>query len=169
LEEKKRYLEHHWILAGKELDQEKILRQKVQKEHENDYERALQQEKEKCIKLRKDYEKQFESTKKAHSKQCEELGREVLKANLEADRLHNQLVGAPRQTRLFCRGTSWKDLPIRSILISMGFAVRKFGISSDCLDNRSLTLSSHSILSFSCSSLRVTRATFSPRMLHVLR
>jgi hypothetical protein len=131
LEEKKRYLEHHWVLAGKELDQEKILRQKLQKEHENDFERALQHEKEKYIKLRNDYEKQLESTKTAHFKQCEELGREILKANLEADRLHNQLIGAPRQTRLFSSGTSfWKGLPIRAIFFSMGVAVRTFCIAA---------------------------------------
>ena len=36
LEEKKRYLEHHWILAQKELDQEKALRSKLQDEVEGE-------------------------------------------------------------------------------------------------------------------------------------
>lgn len=120
LEEKTRYLEHHWILAGKELDQEKMLREKFQKDQENDLERALMKEKEKCDALRKNYEKQLEAMKSAHVKQCDELGREILKATLEADRLHNQLVGSPRSTKLFTRkgSSSWKDMLTRLFLVS---------------------------------------------------
>lgn len=124
LEEKRRYLEHHWVLAGKELDQEKILRQKLQKEQETDYDRALRDEKEKLTNLRKEYERQVQALKTTHVAQVDELKDEVLKANLEADRLHNQLIGSPRQTRLFSKANFWKDSPLRVVSISMVFAVR---------------------------------------------
>jgi len=101
LEEKKQYLEHHWVLAGKELDQEKVLRQNIQKELSEDFERVLRDEKEKNSVLRKNYDNQVDELKKAHAKQCDELGKKILKATLEADRLHNQLMGAPRKTRIF--------------------------------------------------------------------
>jgi hypothetical protein len=101
LQEKKQYLEHHWVLAGKELDQEKVLREKLQKEQEIEFERALKLEKEKCDNLRQNFEKQLEEMKSAHSKQCHDLGQEILKATLEADRLHSQLVGAPHRTKMF--------------------------------------------------------------------
>jgi hypothetical protein len=101
LEEKKQYLEHHWVLAGKELDQEKELRTKIQKEQYEDFERILRDEKEKNSTLRKNYDQQIEDLKLAHSKHCDELGKQILKATLEADRLHNQLVGAPRKTKIF--------------------------------------------------------------------
>lgn len=156
------------MLAGKELDQEKILRQKLQKEQESEFARALQHEKEKSIKLQKDYEKQLENMKRAHSQQCEELAREILKVTLEADRLHNQLVGTPRQTRLFSKGNPWKDLPIRSILVSICFAVSKFYIAWMSSVNRSLTLHLDVILQ-SCSPLRDTKVTFSSKRLYALQ
>lgn len=107
LQEKKQYLEHHWVLAGKELDQERVLREKLQKEHEIEFERALKLEKEKCDNLRHNFEKQLEEMKAAHSKQCHELGQEILKANLEADRLHGQLLGSPRRTKMFHQSNAW--------------------------------------------------------------
>lgn len=94
-------MEHHWVLAGKELDQEKELRKKVQTEQYEDFERILRDEKEKNSTLRKNYDQQIDDLKLAHSKQCDELGKQILKATLEADRLHNQLVGAPRKTKIF--------------------------------------------------------------------
>ena len=123
MEEKKRYLEHHWVLAGKELDQEKILRQRLQKDQETDYDRAVRMEREKGIQLGKQYERQIEKMKRAHAKQCDELSREILKANLEADRLHNQLVGSPRRTKLFATTTRWERFPLGVVAVSMILAV----------------------------------------------
>ena len=43
--------------------------------------------------------------KKANQKQSDELRREILKTNLEADRLHSQLNnGSTRKTKLFSDG-----------------------------------------------------------------
>ena len=83
------------------MDQEKVLREKLQKEQEIEFERALKLEKEKCDRLLQNFEKQLEEMKSAHSKQCHELGQEILKATLEADRLHSQLLGSPRRTKMF--------------------------------------------------------------------
>jgi len=116
-------LEHHWVLAGKELDQEKILRQKLQSEQDSSFERALLEEKEKSTKLQKEYEKKIDIMKESHAKHCDELGREILKTNLEADRLHAQLVGSPRRSRMFAKAAMWKDSPLRVVAASMAFAV----------------------------------------------
>ena len=91
LEEKKRYLEHHWILAQKELDQEKALRAKHQGEMQKEYEETIKNEKTKYEKKVNDHEGRLEDLKKAHQLQCDELGREILKQKLEADRLFNEL------------------------------------------------------------------------------
>ncbi len=125
LEEKRQYLEHHWVLAGKELDQEKMLRQKIEKEQESGFERALKSEKEKCDTLRRNHEKQLETMKAGHAKQCDELGRAILKATLEADRLHNQLIGSPRSTKMFSNRNSWRDVTIVVLLFSGIVAVSK--------------------------------------------
>ena len=118
MEEKKRYLEHHWVLAGKELDQEKVLRQKLRQEHENDHERTLRYERERFRKLERDYEKQIDRIKRSHAKHCEVLGKEIIKANLEADRLHNQFFGEPRKSKLFATSTKTsRDLPTYYILL----------------------------------------------------
>ena len=109
MEEKKRYLEHHWVLAQKELDQEKVLRDKLHSESTHDYERALSEEKAKYAATLKEHKQQIAELKKTHQRQCDELGQEILKANLEADRLHSQLSnGGVRTTRLFSksRGSS---------------------------------------------------------------
>ena len=120
MEEKKKYLEHHWILAQKELDQEKVLRQKQQVESKEEFDRTLAEEKEKVTRAEKDHEQRIADLKKAHAKQCDELCREILKANLEADRLHSQLKDngvTPRKARLFTEGSSNKsDLPLIPII-----------------------------------------------------
>lgn len=103
------------MLAGKELDQEKMLRQKMQKEQQDDYERVLKEEREKLSAVRMTYEKQIQELKRTHYKQCDELSKEVLKATLEADRLHNQLVGSPRRAKMFTSKSSKISL-FRSLL-----------------------------------------------------
>ena len=126
LEEKKKYLEHHWILAQKELDQEKILRQKLQNETQDDFVRALKEEKEKYAKVVRDHETNVSELKQAHSKQCDELCKEILKANLEADRLHDQLNGAagvPRNARLFDEERDSTPIPFAVTIALMLFAV----------------------------------------------
>ena len=39
-------MEHHWVLTQKELDQEKVFRDKIQNESTQDFESALAKEKE---------------------------------------------------------------------------------------------------------------------------
>ncbi len=117
-------MEHHWVLAGKELDQEKELRKKIQKEQSEDFERVLRDEKEKNSTLRKNFDQQIEEMKQAHFKQCDELGKKILKATLEADRLHNQLVGAPRKTKIF-ETKSWKMVGVRLVVASIVLVVSR--------------------------------------------
>jgi len=92
LEEKKKYLEHHWVLAQKELDQEKALHAKLQDETQKEYDQVIKEEKKKFERAKQEHENRFTDLKKAHIEQCEELGREAMKARLEADRLHNELI-----------------------------------------------------------------------------
>lgn len=130
MEEKKKYLEHHWILAQKELDQEKVLREKQQIESKEEFDRAVADEKEKYVRVEKDHEQRIADLKKAHAKQCDELCREILKANLEADRLHSQLKDngvEPRKARLFTEGTSTgPNLPLIPIIGAVVLLVRVF-------------------------------------------
>jgi len=91
LDEKRKYLEHHWVLAQKELDQEKALHAKIHEETEKEYEHNIKEEKGKYERTVKENEKRLEDLKKAHMEQCAQLGREAWKANLEADRLHEEL------------------------------------------------------------------------------
>lgn len=67
--------------------------------------------------------------KKAHAKQCDELCREILKANVEADRLHNELkskgVNIPRHA-LFKDANSAQNSPYSYVIatfITFFFAV----------------------------------------------
>lgn len=84
-------MEHHWVLAQKELDQEKALHAKLQAETQKEYEEIIKEEKSKFERTRQENENRLAEMKKAHIEQCEELGREALKAKLEADRLHSEL------------------------------------------------------------------------------
>lgn len=128
LEEKKRYLEHHWVLAGKELDQEKLLRQSLQAEQQHELSRALKEEELKYERAIKTYEDRIATLQSTHAKHCDELSQEILKANLEADRLHNQLTSgsSPRSTKLFQKkSSSFSEVSIPSIvLVSMAIMVR---------------------------------------------
>ena len=78
-------------MAQKELDQEKVLRTKLQAEVETEHQQALKDEKARYNKCVEDHEADIKELKKSHEKQCEELGREILKQKLEADRLFNEL------------------------------------------------------------------------------
>lgn len=99
---KKNYLEHHWVLAQKELDQEKAMRIKQDDDRKTEYDRILADERTKHVKELNEQELRITELKKAHAKQCDDLCREILKANLEADRLHGQLNnGSIRKTDTF--------------------------------------------------------------------
>lgn len=87
LERKAEFLEHHWVLAQKEMEQSKELQEERKAEHS----RVLTEERSKHAKKLSDTENRIAELKKAHASQCDELCREVLIANLEADRLHGQL------------------------------------------------------------------------------
>jgi len=118
-------------LAQKELDQEKILRQKLQKESQGEYDRSVQEEKKKQIQLIQEHEERVSQLKKAHAKQCDELCQEVLKANLEADRLHSQLEGAninPRKPRLFPKKEESTGASAM-VILSVAFAVSSVSYS----------------------------------------
>jgi hypothetical protein len=116
-------LEHHWVLAQKELDQEKVWREKLQHETQDDFVGALKEEKENYAKVVKQHEARITELKQAHAKQCDELCREVLKANLEADRLHNQLNGGERKTKLFSEKSELNGVPFVLVVVSMFLAV----------------------------------------------
>lgn len=102
LVQKKNYLEHHWVLAQKELDQERAMRLKLEEDRKVEYERVLADERVKHSNELMEQETRITELKRAHAQQCDELCREILKANLEADRLHGQLNnGSIRKTDLF--------------------------------------------------------------------
>jgi len=84
-------LEHQWVLAQKELDQEKALHTKLHEESQKEYEHIIKEEKIKHERTVQGNENRLADLRKAHVEQCEELGREALKAKLEADRLQNEL------------------------------------------------------------------------------
>lgn len=114
LEEKKKYLEHHWVLAQKELDQEKALHAKLQEETQKEYEEVIKDEKNKLERTTNEHESRLADLKKAHIEQCEDLTREAMKAKLEADRLHKELAArgmdVPRHTVF-----NEKELPKKGI------------------------------------------------------
>lgn len=91
LEVKRKYLEHHWRLAKKELDQEKALHTKLHEEIEKQHEHSVKEEKNKYEQSVTENDNRLADLKKAHMEQCEQLGREVWRANIEADRLHEEL------------------------------------------------------------------------------
>lgn len=111
------------MLAQKELDQEKIWREKLQHETQDGFVGALKEEKENYAKVVKQHETRITELKQAHAKQCDELCREVLKANLEADRLHNQLNGGERKTKLFSEKSEINGVPFVLVVVSMFLAV----------------------------------------------
>eukprot|EP00529_Nitzschia_sp_RCC80_P022324 CAMPEP_0113465236 /NCGR_PEP_ID=MMETSP0014_2-20120614/13632_1 /TAXON_ID=2857 /ORGANISM="Nitzschia sp." /LENGTH=486 /DNA_ID=CAMNT_0000357381 /DNA_START=117 /DNA_END=1577 /DNA_ORIENTATION=- /assembly_acc=CAM_ASM_000159 len=91
LEEKKKYLEHHWVLAQKELDQEKCLRRKVDVETNRDFDRAIEEEHTRYSKAIQEHDSRVADMQRSHQAQCDELSQEILKATLEADRLGEEL------------------------------------------------------------------------------
>jgi hypothetical protein len=136
LDEKKKYLEHHWILAQKELDQEKLLRTKLQTETKVEFDRGLSEEKDKYNRAMREFDERIVEVKKAHAAQCDELCREILKANLEADRLHSQLNNGdskPRKARLFSDGKPEpSSTPLVLVVVSMVIAVSRLGRKCAC-------------------------------------
>ena len=134
LERKAEFLEHHWVLAQKELEQSQQLQQERKAEHD----RMLTDERAKHAKELFETENRIAELKKAHASQCDDLCREVLKANLEADRLHGQLNdGTVRQTNFLSNSKK----PARSFftragpflafwLILVSLLLLRFGIRS---------------------------------------
>jgi hypothetical protein len=123
------YLEHHWVLAQKELDQEKALHTKLQVETQKEHEEVIKEEKSKLERTTHENENRLADMKKAHIEQCEELSREALKAKLEADRLHNELIArgvdVPRHM-LF----SDKDNNTKKVNPALSFFLFLFAIST---------------------------------------
>jgi hypothetical protein len=97
-------------LAQKELDQEKALRTKLHIEAQNEFERSRQEDKNKYARTCEENEARLADLKRAHAQQCDELCREILKANMEADRLHTELkskgVHVPRRALFYERNAT---------------------------------------------------------------
>lgn len=79
------------MLAQKELDQEKDLHTKLQEESQGEYELSAKDEKNKYERTVQENENRLADLKKSHREQCDDLGQDILRANLEADRLYNEL------------------------------------------------------------------------------
>lgn len=78
------------------------MRLKLEEDRKVEYERVLADERVKHSNELKEQDNRITELKRAHAQQCDELCREILKANLEADRLHGQLNnGSIRKTDLF--------------------------------------------------------------------
>ena len=92
------------LKLAKELKKRNALREedmsrKEELERKAEHDRMLTDERAKHAKELFETENRIAELKKAHASQCDDLCREVLKANLEADRLHGQLNdGTVRQT-----------------------------------------------------------------------
>merc|ERR1712238_559794 len=87
---KEKYLEHRWVLTQKELDQEKALHAKLHEGSQGEYELPVKDEKNKYERTVQENDNRLADLQKAHKGQCDELGREILRVNLEADRLYNE-------------------------------------------------------------------------------
>lgn len=125
LEQKTKYLEHHWVLAQKELDQTR----KLDEERKSENDRFMVEERARHVAEFAEHETRIAELKKAHAAQCDELCREILKANLEADRLHGQLNdGSIRTTKVFSAwnqggGRTNSRFPAMCIILSILLAV----------------------------------------------
>jgi len=84
-------LEQKLMLTQKELRQQEILHKRYTDESKKEYDRTLEDQQQKYSKLCKDHDERIGQLSKSHAQQCEELCREILKANLEADRLQSRI------------------------------------------------------------------------------
>jgi hypothetical protein len=84
-------LEHLLILARKERKQMRDLNDEHLADCKLIHQRTLAEAKEKYAKTCAEHDARITELSKSHASQCEELCREILKANLEADRLYGQL------------------------------------------------------------------------------
>ena len=91
MEDKGKDLEQKYLLALKQLEQERAINDRNLKEYKKDYERNLAEAQQKYSKACSEHDSRITELSKSHAQQCEELCREILKANLEADRLQSRL------------------------------------------------------------------------------
>lgn len=91
MEESSKNLEHALLLAQKELKQSKALSEKHLLESKTEHGRTLLEAQEKYSSTCIEHDARITSMSKSHANQCEELCREILRANLEADRLQSKL------------------------------------------------------------------------------
>jgi hypothetical protein len=91
LEESNKDLDHKLLLAVKELKQSKALSEKHLRESKMEYDGALSDAQEKYSRTCGEHDARITDLSKSHANQCEDLCREILKANLEADRLQSKL------------------------------------------------------------------------------
>lgn len=164
LQQKTEYLEHHWVLVQKELEQSHQLQEGRKAEHN----RILVEERAKHAKELSEMENRIAELKKAHASQCDDLCREVLKANLEADRLHGQLnEGTLRQTSFLSNSKKTRSSWFKRIgkIIAVGvFLVSPFAVVSTNISSQShnipVTIHLHDtlltilLLNFSCYTLQ---------------
>ena len=101
------------MLAQKELDQEKVIRQKVEAETNRDFDRAIEEERTRYSKAIQEHESRVDDMQRSHQAQCDELSQEILKATIEADRLGEELaakgVHVPRRVMINNDSNNVKD------------------------------------------------------------
>jgi hypothetical protein len=109
-----------------------------------EFDRGLSEEKDKYNRAMREFDERIVEVKKAHAAQCDELCREILKANLEADRLDSQLNNVdnkPRKARLFSdRKPEPSSMPLVLVVVSMIIAVSRLG--RECASGQHCTLTS---------------------------
>jgi hypothetical protein len=91
LEESSKDVKHALLLAQKELKQSKALSEKHLQESRTEHDRALSEAQEKYSRTCSEHDSRITDLSKSHANQCEELCLEILRANLEADRLQSKL------------------------------------------------------------------------------
>jgi hypothetical protein len=91
LEESSKDQEHALLLAQKELKQSKALGKKYLRESKTEHDRSLSEAQGKYSRTCSEHDGRITDLSKSHANQCEELCREILRANLEADRLQSKL------------------------------------------------------------------------------
>ena len=91
MEESSKDQEHALLLAQKELKQSKGLSGQHLRESKTEHDRSLNEAQEKHSRTCSEHDGRITDLSISHANQCEELCREILKANLEADRLQSKL------------------------------------------------------------------------------
>ena len=82
----------------KEGEQQKVINARYIEDLKTNHERMLKEVNEKYARTCAEHDARITDLSKSHASQCESLCREILKANLEADRLQNELDPTKKRT-----------------------------------------------------------------------